>query len=257
MSLDVTDTVKSTFGSLKSETGLRILGLMFAVQLANMSSSMMLEAGTATATAAGGIITMLAAFAGILITVGGLRSLDTGAIKKEQYTENIFTPVVRLIGANVVTTVFGYGLALIAFLPAIVAGILAGAGMSAPGSMMNAGLPIVILGALGAVTGIAAFAYVFLTLILSVPMIAADNSRLFQSLDRSVQRTTGNRISMLVTVLPIGLVYLLGISLILLVAPSANGALTVPYAVAASAVSSIIAVLMFSLLTELNKRLPE
>ncbi|MFQ3275548.1 MAG: hypothetical protein ACI9LV_000352 [Candidatus Nanohaloarchaea archaeon] len=256
MSLNVTDTVKSTFGSLKTETGMKVLGLMFAVQLVNMAASMMLEMG-AMASVAGGVLTFAAAIAGIVITVGALRSFDTETISREQYTENLLWPVIRLTGANVVTTILAYGIAVVALLPAVLAAVALGAGTSVgTGALAGAGLPVALLGVAGFIAGIAAFLYIFLTLVVSMPMVAADDRRMFEALDKSIQRTKGSKFSMFLSILPIGVVYLIGVGIIIALAPSPGGSLSAPFAVAASVVSSLVAVLMYSLLNQYHQRLP-
>jgi hypothetical protein len=255
VSLNVTDTVKSTFGSLKTETGIKVLGLMFAVQLVNMASSMMLEMGTMAAVA-GGVLTFAAAIAGIVVTVGALRSFDAGILEREQYTENLLWPVIRLTGANLVSTILAYGIAFTAFIPALAAAVVVGGASLSTGALGGAGIPVALLGIAGLFAGIGLFLYIFLTLVVSMPMVAADDRRMFEALDKSIKRTKGNKFSMFLSILPIGVVYLIGVGLIVALAPSAGGSLSAPFAVAASAVSSVVAVLMYSLLNEYHQRLP-
>ncbi len=263
MSLDVVDTIKSTFGSLKTDAGMKVLGLLFVIQLVNMGSSFLVEMGTAAAVLSG-LIALGAGVAMVFITVGAFRSFDSGKVESDQYTSNILWPVVRITGANLVTTIFAYGLAFVALLPAIIAGGLTGIGMSSVGAGMAAGSTLImgLVGIVGALLGLVAFFYVFLTLTVSVPIIAVEDSRLFEALDRSVQRTKGNKISMFLAALPVGLLYLVGMIIVVAGSESMTGAPTTQttspvIALLTSVITAVTGTLFFSLLNEYHQRLPE
>ena len=263
MSLDVFDTIKSTFGSLKAETGLKIFGLLFVIQLVNMGSSYLGTMGTGAAVLSG-LLGLIAVIASILVMVGAFRSFDSGTVSIDQYTSNIGWPVVRIFGANIVTAVFAYGMALVAFLPAILVAVLMGAGLTAlssgtAGAAAGGGLVAGLLGLLGLALGAVAFAYVFLMLTVSIPMIAVDDNRIFQALDRSVQRTQGEKIGMFLAALPIIAIQIVGIGLIL-VSGAATGT-TQPASpvmlLLSSVVTALTGTLFFSLLNQYHQRLPE
>lgn len=266
MALDAVDTVKSVFGSLKTDAGMTVLGLLFIVQLVNMGSSYLMNMGTGAAVLSG-LLALGAAVVMILITIGAFRSFDSGEVNSDQYTNNILWPVIRLTGANLVTTIFAYGLAIVAALPAIMVAGLTGAGLSASGAtsaLTGGSAAIAVLGLIGIVMGIAAFFYMFLMLVVSIPMIAVEDSRVFQALDRSVQRTKGNKSSMFLAALPIGLIYLAGT--VIVVAASGGMATggnmtgqTVSPVVTllTSVVTAVTGTLFFSLLNQYHQRLPE
>ena len=248
MGLDVVDTVKSTFGSLNTATGLKVIGLLFVVQLVNMLGSMAYTAGTAAAIV-GALATVLAVVASLIVMVGALRSFNSGAFRKEQYMENLFWPVTRTFGANAVTSLFAYGLGLVAALPAIAAGLLTGAGL---GGSVTA----TVLGVTGLVLGIAVLLYVLLTLIISVPMIATGDRRMFEALDLSVQRTSGEKKPLFLSLLPLGALYLAAVAVLVALAP-AQGTFEPVFGAVSALVSSIVAAAFLSLLTEYDQRLPE
>lgn len=255
MALDTGDTVKSTFGSLKTDAGMKVLGLLFVVQLVNMGSSYLGTMGTGAA-ALSGLIALTATVAMILITVGAFRSFDSGEVRSEQYTSNILWPVIRITGANLVTSVFAYGLALVALLPAILAGGLTGIGMSA-GMAAGGSLLTAALGLIGLVLGASVFFYIFLMLTVSIPMIAVEDNRIFQALDRSIQRTKGEKLSMFLALLPVGLLYILGVGLILASGTPMQTQLNPAMILVSSAVTALTGTLVFSLLNQYHQRLPE
>ncbi len=261
MSLDAVDTIKSTFGSLKTEAGMKVLGLLFIIQLVNIGSSYLVELGTAGAILSG-LIGLIAGVAMVLITVGAFRSFDSGDVEAEQYTSNILWPFVRITGANIVTTVFAYGVALVALLPAMVVGGLTGLGTSSVGMAAGSSPFTSLLGLAGVVLGIAAFFYIFLMLTVSVPMIAADDNRVFQALDRSVQRTKGNKLAMFLAALPVGILYLVGMFVLIFSGEMATtGTMTQTVspviALLTSVVTSVTGTLFLSLLNQYHQRLPE
>jgi len=259
MALDAVDTIKSTFGSLKTDAGMKVLGLLFLVQLVNMGSAFLGQASSGMMVISG-LVSLVAAIAMILITVGAFRSFDSEEVSSDQYTQNILWPLVRITGANLVTTIFAYGLALIALLPVILAGALTGAGLSSmgAGSLAGGGIFMAALGLAGLVLGAAAFFYIFLMLTVSIPMISVEDNRIFEALDRSVQRTAGEKASMFLAALPVGLFYLVGVGFILASGATGTGQTANPVMIlVSSAVTALTATLFFSLLNEYHQRLPE
>lgn len=254
MALDAIDTIKSTFGSLKTDAGMKVLGLLFVVQLANMGSTYLASMGTAMMVVSG-LISLGVAAGMLLISVGAFRSFDSEELNSDQYTSNILWPIIRITGANAVTTIFAYGLALLALLPALGVAGIAGSGMST--GAVGSSIIGAVLGLGGLVLGFAAFFYIFLMLTVSIPMIAVDDKRIFQALDRSVQRTKGSKVSMFLSALPVGLLYLLGIGAIIGLTGPATATLGPVAALATSVVTAVIVTLLFSLLNEYHQRLPE
>jgi hypothetical protein len=254
MALDAINTIKSTFGSLKTGVGMKILGLLFVVQLVNMGTTYFSTMGTGMMIVSG-LISLTAAAVLLLITVGAFRSFDSGELTKDQYTNNIVWPLIRITGANAVTTIFAYGVALFALLPVVLVSVLAGAGAVAGGSILSA-----LLGIAGLVLAIGAFFYLFLMLTVSVPMIAIEDNRIFEALDRSVQRTKGEKISMFLAALPVGLIYFIGIIPLAAMAPTTGSTATSVSPVLVlltSVVTAVSGTLFFSLLNQYHQALPE
>lgn len=248
MALKAVDTAKSAFGSLTQPVGLKVIGLLFVVQLANMLGSMAYTAGTVAALL-GALVSVLAAVATLIIMVGALRSFDSGAFSKEHYTNNLVWPVTRSVGANAVTSIFAYGLSLLAVLPFIVVAGLVGAGIGASPATA-------VLGLIGGVFGLGVLIYVLLTLSISIPMIATGDRRMFEALDQSVQRTGGEKKSLFLAFLPLGAVYLAVVAVLVALAP-AQGTVDPLFGAASALISSTVAAAFFSLLTEFDDRLPE
>lgn len=249
MGIDVADTVKSTFGSLNTATGLKVIGLLFVIQLANMLSTTLYTAGTAAALL-GGVVTVLSVIAALFVAVGALRSLDSGSFRKEQYLEHVTWPATRLIGANLVTGLFAYGIGALIALPIAAIASLTGMGVVTTGSLLGTVLTAVALG-----LGAAAFVFILLTLVASLPMVATGDRRMFEALDLSVQRTHGNRNSMFLALLPVIALYIAG-ALIMVMAPL-QGTYTALAGAVSALIGSVVAVAFLSLLTEYDQRLPE
>jgi hypothetical protein len=239
MALDAINTIKSTFGSLKTGVGMKILGLLFVVQLVNMGTGMMI------------VSVLISPAVLLLIMVGALRSFDSGELTKDQYTNNIVWPLI-----------FAYGVALFALPPVVLVSVLAGAGLSSLGAGAVAGGSILsaLLGIAGLVLAIGAFFYLFLMLTVSVPMIAIEDNRIFEALDRSVQRTKGEKISMFLAALPVGLIYFIGIIPLAAMAPTTGSTATSVSPVLVlltSVVTAVSGTLFFSLLNQYHQALPE
>jgi len=261
MALDAINTIKSTFGSLKTGVGMKILGLLFVVQLVNMGTTYFSTMGTGMMIVSG-LISLTAAAVLLLITVGAFRSFDSGELTKDQYTNNIVWPLIRITGAIAVTTIFAYGVALFALPPVVLVSVLAGAGLSSLGAGAVAGGSILsaLLGIAGLVLAIGAFFYLFLMLTVSVPMIAIEDNRIFEALDRSVQRTKGEKISMFLAALPVGLIYFIGIIPLAAMAPTTGSTATSVSPVLVlltSVVTAVSGTLFFSLLNQYHQALPE
>lgn len=256
MALDAVDTIKSTFGSLKTDAGMKVLGLLFVLQLVNLGSTYLGTMGTGMMVISA-LLSLGVAAGMLLITVGAFRSFDSGEVNSEQYTSNIVWPLIRITGANAVTTIFAYGVALLALLPVILAGGLAGAGMSAIGSVAGSSIIGLVLGLAGLVLGVTAFFYIFLMLTVSIPMISVEGNRIFEALDRSVQRTKGEKTSMFLALLPVGLTYLVGFGVVIALSGPSTQTVGPGVAVLISAVTAVTATLFFSLLNQYHQRLPE
>ena len=258
MALDAINTIKSTFGSLKTGVGMKILGLLFVVHLVNMGTTYFSTMGTGMMIVSG-LISLTAAAVLLLITV---RSFDSGELTKDQYTNNIVWPLIRITGVGAVTTIFAYGVALFALPPVVLVSVLAGAGLSSLGAGAVAGGSILsaLLGIAGLVLAIGAFFYLFLMLTVSVPMIAIEDNRIFEALDRSVQRTKGEKISMFLAALPVGLIYFIGIIPLAAMAPTTGSTATSVSPVLVlltSVVTAVSGTLFFSLLNQYHQALPE
>jgi membrane-anchored glycerophosphoryl diester phosphodiesterase (GDPDase) len=106
------------------------------------------------------------------------------------------------------------------------------------------------IGAGAGLIGVFAFGivlYILSALLLSLPRIAVDNKRLFQALDESVQSTKGNRLRIIVTLLPFAVLMAAAFAGIF-----AGGILGGAVYLVSALVSSIY---FLSLLTEINSRL--
>lgn len=253
MSLDVADTVKATFRGLLNETGLKVAALLFVTQAANLFGSTLYNYGT-LASLAGGLLQLGSALAGIIVLIGGLRSLDAGRIRKRYFTENLLWPALRSFGANITTTVF----MVIALLPGFLALTLTGA-MGAVGISSSISL---LLGAVFGLLTLVTVVYAFYALVISLPEIVINDARMFESLDKSIQRTNGRKISMFLSGLPVLLIYLVSTLIIVIgtIGASSAGiqgsiALQAGYSLVAAVVSALMATLFYSLLVEFNRRL--
>lgn len=244
MGINPVDTVKSTFGSLNTATGLKVIGLLFVVQLINSLAGMAYQTGMAAALG-GAAVTLLAAAASAVIAVGALRSFEHESFERSQYTENLLWPVVRTAGSNTVSTGLAYGLGVLAAAPVILI-----RGLLGSGSMIGTALSLVAI-----TIGAAVFLYVVLTMIVAVPMIATSDRRMFQALDTSIRRTKGYRKSMAVSFLPLAFIYLLALTGLSYLPVS--GTMTALLGAVSALVSAAMFAAVLSLLVEYDQRLPE
>lgn len=204
MSVDALEVLRTSFGSLKTSTGQKLVGIFFGIQLLNFGSSYLMESLSMTGPAA--VLGLLGGLAGIVGTLGGLRSLREDEVRLENFTDNLIWPFGRVLGANIVTAVFAYAISLIFLAPAFLAGL--SSGITSVSGLTGASAGILALAALGGLLGVGAFFYVSITLILAQPFIAIDDMRMFQALDESIQKTRDNRLSIFTAFLGLILVYI-------------------------------------------------
>lgn len=204
MSVDALDVLRTSFGSLKTSTGQKLVGIFFGIQLLNFGSSYLMESLSMTGPAA--VLGLIGGLAGIAGTIGGLRSLREDNVRLENFTSNLVWPFGRVLGANIVTAVFAYAVSLIFLAPAFVVGL--SSGITSVSGLTGAGTGVLVLAALGALLGVGAFFYVSITLILAQPFVAIDNMRMFEALDESVQKTRDNRLTIFTTFLGLIVVYI-------------------------------------------------
>lgn len=212
MAVNALDILKHAFGSLKTPVGQKVAGLFFVVQALNIGSSLLIESSSGMMAGLSVAVSLLAALLGIVATIGGLRAFREEEFSSKMFTENLVWPFSRILGANITSAVLAYGLGAVFLLPAGILAVLAGA--ATPSGVASAGGLPLILGVLGAIMAVGAFFYVTVTLVLSQPLVAIDNKRMFQALDESVQRTKGYKSSIFVAFLGLGLAYLVGIAIL-------------------------------------------
>lgn len=250
--VEALDILKTAFGGLKTDVGKKLIGLFFVIQLFNLAGTLVSGMGAA-AQAAGILASLVAAVAGIVATIGGLRGFREGELEKEMFTDKLIWPFGRILGANLVSTVFAYLLAIIALFPAfwiaVMSGITSFSGLSA------ASTAVIGLGGLGALLAVTAFLYVAVTLVLAQPLIAIDDRRMFQALDESVRRTKGERLDIILALLGLMIVYLVAVGVAAgltgIAGENAAGAL------ATLVVTPLITPVSLCLLNYLTEELPE
>ncbi len=250
MALDAGDLVRSVFDKVTSDIGLKLIAAFFVLQLLNIGSSYSFEVG-GPAAAIGAVVSLAAAVAGILLMIGSFRALDTGELEKQQFTDNIIWPFLRLVGANILTTVF----VVVALIPASLIALLTVGGAGVGVTLGSTALTVVV-GLLGALLGIGSLvfvAYAVLALITALPEIAVNDSRLFEALDNSVQRSSGEKLRMFISLVPVVLLYLLvlPVSAVAAVAPEASVVVSPLIAVLSAATT----VVLYTTLVEFNQRL--
>lgn len=260
MSIDIVDTLKSAFGSLNTDTGRKVVGLLLGLQVLNLTV-VSLQAGGFALAAASAVLQLALGIIGLIVTLGVLRSFSSMSLEKEQYTENLLWPVIRYFGANTSTTLFALGIAALGLVPAAIAAAgVTGVGAIAPQMVTGASIIGVLIGLVGGVLGVALFAYIYSTLVVSLPMIAADDKRLFEALDTSIQRTKGSRMALVASLVLLILVFLSavvagGILVAVLGMVSERVAGILAFA-GYLLVSALFSASFLSLLTEFNERLP-
>lgn len=207
MALNALSLLKHAFGSLKTPVGQKVAGLFFLVQALNIGGSLLMEAGTGTMVGLSVVISLAAALIGIIATIGGLRAFREGELSRDSFTQNLAWPFGRIVGANLTTTIFAYGVGALLVIPvgALMALVT---GATSVEAVTGAGAVAVLLGALALLLGLGGFFYVVVTLILAQPLVAIDDRRMFQALDESIQRTKGHRSSIFVALLGIAIAYI-------------------------------------------------
>ena len=205
--VNAVDLLRTSFGSLKTPVGQKLVGVFFVIQLLNFGSSYITELSTSTMmTGASVALGLVATVLGVAATIGGLRSFRDGELDRENFTDNLLWPFGRILGANLTAGIFAYALAFVFLGPAIL--LAATSGITSLSGLTGAGAGILALGAIGAILGLAAFIYVSVMLMLAQPFIAIDDRRMFQALDKSIQKTKGDRLSIFAALLGILAVYI-------------------------------------------------
>ncbi|MFB6242280.1 MAG: hypothetical protein ABEJ36_05790 [Candidatus Nanosalina sp.] len=204
------DVLKTAFGILKSNVGQKLVALFFVIQFFNFAGSILAGSGSAVA---GFLMALASTVVGIIATIGGFRAFREGEIEKEMFTENLIFPLGRIIGANLVSTVLAYALALLFLAPAYILAVITGVTPNTAGlSGMSA--VVVLFGAMGIFLAIGSFFYVAVTLLLAQPLIASDDRRMFQALDESIRRTEDERLHIFLALLGLMAVYILSIGVV-------------------------------------------
>ncbi|MFB6192678.1 MAG: glycerophosphoryl diester phosphodiesterase membrane domain-containing protein [Candidatus Nanohaloarchaea archaeon] len=208
MELDISQTVLSSFKRIYSKASLGVLGAFLGLILLMIAGFMIGGALTSVSSILGGIV-VIATFLGYLIgagivAVGSLRAFDEETFKPEMFTENVFRPFLRLLGANITIQAFVLAVMYIILYPLLLVGMAGRGSMSlatgTAGLSSMAGL--MPLFAVGGLAALLLSLYVTAALIVALPRIAINDSRLFQSLDESVQMTSDNRLRVMVSFIP-------------------------------------------------------
>jgi hypothetical protein len=246
MSLDSTEAVKSIFGNLKTELGASLIAVVFFLQVASTISGNM-AAGTGITSSLGTLFSLVLFGATVVVALGSLRSFDSGELKKKYFTENLTWPILRLGGANIVITAF----AVLAFAPlGALSSFIGGTGIA------EAGAAALIIGLTGITISFAAFFYAVLALCISLPEIAVKESRMFEALDSSVQKTRGEKKSMIIALIPVIVLYTL--NLVTALGTTGNGLASNPVIVIFTGlIGSVTAVTVYATLVEFHQRIGE
>jgi len=260
MALDAVNTLRHAFGSLKTPTGQKLIGIFLLVQGLNLGGSLLMEGSGAMLGA--GTALSLAGFLGTLIaTIGGFRSIREGEIQTRFFTSNLLWPFGRLLGANVTSSILALGLFFILALPAVLvtaltgaAGSLAAGAVSIGSAAGSAGLLAGVFGLIGLLMGLGGFIYATVALIIAQPLIAIDNKRLFQALDESVQRSKGQRLSIFASLTGLFITYLVVFLLIVGIGQVVPDFVTTT---GTALLFGTISVTNISLLNHLTENLPE
>lgn len=253
MSLDVVETIKSTFSQFKSETGLKILGAFLLVNL--------IVAGLTFGLTSQGVIASLSAVAlifaslgSIVLTIGAYRSLFEGSIEKKQFTEDIIMPFFRNLGSGAVLGLFTFIGFYVALVPLIL--IAGGANLFATPEMLTSLSPTIVT--VAGIIGGAVALYPVLALVTSIPMIFIEKNRMFEALDKSVQRSSGEKLGMFFALLPVALLYAVAqLTTLTGLSGSTMSSINPTGMIISTVISSIATVASISLLVEYHKNLPE
>lgn len=226
--------MRNSFGSLKSSTGQKLVGIFFVIQALSFASTYLMDEMSMISVAVG--LSLVSGLLGVIATIGGLRSLRDDEVKLENFRENLVWPFGRIAGSNLVTAVLAYVVAFIFLGPATVAAVTSG--VTSLAGLTSASAGVLALAGMGGLLGLAAFIYISMALILAQPFIAINDQRMFEALDNSIQSTKGNRLNILMTFLGYLLVYL-GITVVL-----AFVAMAVPETVINAVVSVVLGPIM-------------
>ncbi|WEL22951.1 hypothetical protein [Candidatus Nanohalovita haloferacivicina] len=256
MALNASEAIKTAFGSLKTDVGQKLIGLFFVIQLVNIGSTVLTNMGMTALQIAGVVLGLVAALASIAATIGGLRSYRKDEVERSLFTDNLLWPFIRTLGANLTSAAFAYLLGLIFLLPAYIAVLGGVSSLAATGSIASGlGTAGIALAAVGGILGFAVFSYVIVTLLLAQPLIAIEDKRMFQSLDESVQRTKGSRLSIFLAGLGTFLVYGIVALLLGVIGNIAGGEQAAAYAVQLLVVP-IFTPVFLALLNHFTEELP-
>ncbi len=285
MSLDIVDTIKSTFGRFKTGAGLGVLGIVLVLGLVGLGFTFVLPdliMMGGMGILAAGVAGILLVVAGLVGTVGMLRSLDSGSLDIENFTQNVARPVLSYIGASIVIAVFAFIAVIIgSFSVGAVTVVLAQLGVAELIGMQTLmSLAPTLVAIASGIVGLFAL-YPLLTLSISVPRIAIDDERMFEALDSSVVTTKGMKLAMFLSSLPILVLYIINRMTASMAMPAqqmagTTGQLGTQYggqmptqslssmmtpelgpAVVTIAVGAVFTASLYSFVVELNQRLPE
>lgn len=236
MTLDSGDAMSSVLQTVKSEVGLKLFAAFFVLQVVNIAVGLLSTLGT-TGQIAASLVSIIAAVIGVVLTIGAFRALDSGTLREDYFTDNIFRPFLRIAGTNIVTTAFLF----IAFLPAVI-----GVNLGIAGTVI--GVPVSLVAAI----------YVILSLLPALAEVAVDDRRMFESLDRSVKKSWGEKISMLKAALPLVALYMVTIVVtagLTVAGATGNTPSGLAGRLATSALGSITTVTLYATLIEYHHRL--
>jgi len=244
MTLDISKTVKSILGNLATKTGAFLIAVVFFLQVANTVTGGLTSGGGITAVL-GTVLSIVFFGATIVVALGAFRSLNSGELEKEHFTDNLTWPILRLAGVNLVITAF----AVLAFVPlAPLSNAIAG------GNLANAGTAAALVGLAGLLVSFAAFFYAVLALALSLPEVAVRNNRMFEALDNSVQKTKGHKKQMMIASIPVIILYTVSL-LVNLGASNAEISSNPVVIIVSGLLGSLTAVTVYSTLIELDREI--
>lgn len=254
MKLDITDTVLSSFKRIYSKASIGVVGAGLAVLLLMVAGFMIGGALTSVSGVLAGLvmlITFLAYIAGLgMVSIGALRAFNRKTFNMEMFTENVFRPFMRLIGVNITMQAFIFTVFYVTVYPLILVGMMGTMGSisamttASTASSFAGMMPLIAAGGLIAVL---LAVYVMASLFVALPRVAVNDSRMFQALDESVQSTSGNRLRVMVTLIPFILLMALAFAGV-----GSGGAIGWTIYVLSIIVSILYSL---SLVTELNQRL--
>lgn len=213
MSLDIEDTIRSTFGRFKTSAGLSVLSLLLGMGLIGLGFTFaipsLLSMGGAGILAAGAAGVILAV-AGLVVTIGSIRCLNAESFEVAYFVSNIKTPFLRFIGSYLTVAAFTLLAVAIGVIAVGAVGYLLaqlGVGQLIGMQTLMSLMPTVAAVA-GGIVGLFAL-YPLISLSLSIPRIAIEGERLFESLDSSVVATSSRKLGIFLASLPVLILYIL------------------------------------------------